>query len=153
MKNAVNGRLISCALLSLNRRHTCGMNPTVVKAPPMNPSSSCHSKVCFLLVGCDSLSVAAQPLVLPPIMLFAAQKRAFSAHSWQVFSHRTVRMSLVRPETFPPRAGRQHRTQTTVTSDAIIKDTASAEQRRQSVREDQGTTNTPVSARNLKSQL
>lgn len=51
MKNAVNGRLISCALLNLKRRHTCGTNPTVVKAPPMNPSSSFHSKLCLLLLA------------------------------------------------------------------------------------------------------
>ena len=49
MKNAVNGRLISRALLNLNRRHTCGINPAVVKAPPMNPSNSLHSKVRLLL--------------------------------------------------------------------------------------------------------
>jgi hypothetical protein len=49
MKNAVNGRLISCALLNLNRRHTCGIKPTVVRAPPTNPRNSLHSKVCLLL--------------------------------------------------------------------------------------------------------
>ena len=48
MKKIVNGKLISWALLSLNRRHTCGINPTVVKAPPMNPIISFQSKVCLL---------------------------------------------------------------------------------------------------------
>lgn len=50
-KNKLKVRLISCALLSLNRRHTCGTYPPVVNAPPINPNSSFQSKlISHLLV-------------------------------------------------------------------------------------------------------
>ena len=44
INNRVKVKLISRALLSLNRRHTCGMNPPVVNRPPIKPRSSFQSK-------------------------------------------------------------------------------------------------------------
>jgi len=47
-KSSVKERLISRALLSANRRHTCGMIPIVINSPPPNPRSSCQVKVHLL---------------------------------------------------------------------------------------------------------
>jgi hypothetical protein len=44
----VKERLISRALLSVNRRHTCGIIPSVINKPPPNPRSSCQVKVHLL---------------------------------------------------------------------------------------------------------
>jgi hypothetical protein len=56
-KSRVKERLISRALLSANRRHTCGMIPRVIDNPPPNPRSSCQVKVHLLpklyLLGCQ----------------------------------------------------------------------------------------------------
>ena len=43
INNEVKVKLISWALLSLNRRHTCGINPPVVSKPPINPRNSFQS--------------------------------------------------------------------------------------------------------------
>jgi hypothetical protein len=47
-KSSVKERLISRALLSANRRHTCGIIPSVINKPPPNPRSSCQVKVHLL---------------------------------------------------------------------------------------------------------
>jgi hypothetical protein len=49
-KSRVNARLISRALLSTNRRHNCGIIPTVISSPPPNPKSSCQVKLHLLVV-------------------------------------------------------------------------------------------------------
>ena len=43
INSRVKVKLISRALLSLNRRHTCGTNPPVAKRPPINPKISFQS--------------------------------------------------------------------------------------------------------------
>jgi hypothetical protein len=43
--NRVKGILISFALLSLNRRQTCGMNPIVSNPPATNPRISLIGKL------------------------------------------------------------------------------------------------------------
>ena len=87
----VNVRLISCALLSLNRRHTCGINPTVVKAPPMNPSSSFQSKVCLLFCTLRQFTYCfLKPISCRPIIPLEAKTITFSTYSWEVFSKENV---------------------------------------------------------------
>jgi hypothetical protein len=79
----VKVKLISWALLSLNRRHTCGTNPPVVKMPPTNPRSSFQSK-CTPYGSCvhslksvDNLSsgiICCSAIIPPPLQVYQPEK-------------------------------------------------------------------------------